>query len=165
MMVNLLDFDLDGLTAFLGEIGEKPFRAKQLLRWIHQYGERDFANMSDLAKSLREKLMGVAVIEPPRLIREQQSEDGTRKWLLDTGSGNAIETVFIPEAERGTLCVSTQVGCALECAFCSTGRQGFNRNLTVAEIIGQLWWANKALGRDPKGERVISNVVMMGIGE
>ncbi|MHB9119423.1 MAG: 23S rRNA (adenine(2503)-C(2))-methyltransferase RlmN [Burkholderiales bacterium] len=165
MTVNLLDFDLDGLTAFLGEIGEKPFRAKQLLRWIHQYGERDFANMSDLAKSLREKLMGVAVIEPPRLIREQQSEDGTRKWLLDTGSGNAIETVFIPEAERGTLCVSTQVGCALECAFCSTGRQGFNRNLTVAEIIGQLWWANKALGRDPKGERVISNVVMMGMGE
>lgn len=165
MTVNLLDFDLDGLTVFLGEIGEKPFRAKQLLRWIHQYGECDFENMSDLAKSLREKLAGVAVIEPPRLIREQQSEDGTRKWLLDTGSGNAIETVFIPEAERGTLCVSTQVGCALECAFCSTGRQGFNRNLTVAEIIGQLWWANKALGRDPKGERVISNVVMMGMGE
>jgi 23S rRNA (adenine2503-C2)-methyltransferase len=165
MPVNLLDFDLPQLTAFFEEIGEKPFRAKQVLRWIHQFGESDFANMSDLAKSLREKLGSTAVVQPPRLMREQLSDDGTRKWLLDVGTGNGIETVFIPEDDRGTLCISSQVGCALECSFCSTGRQGFNRNLTVAEIIGQLWWANKALGRDPKGERIISNVVMMGMGE
>ncbi len=165
MTVNLLDFNLQQLSAFLEEAGEKPFRAKQLLRWIHQYGENDFSAMSDLSKSLREKLAGIAKIEPPRLLREQQSADGTRKWLLGTDVGNAVEAVFIPEDDRGTLCVSTQVGCALECAFCSTGKQGFNRNLEVSEIIGQLWWANKALGRDPKGERLISNVVLMGMGE
>ncbi len=165
MTVNLLDFNLQQLSAFLEEAGEKPFRAKQLLRWIHQYGESDFSAMSDLSKSLREKLAGIAKIEPPRLLREQQSADGTRKWLLGTDVGNAVEAVFIPEDDRGTLCVSTQVGCALECAFCSTGKQGFNRNLEVSEIIGQLWWANKALGRDPKGERLISNVVLMGMGE
>jgi len=165
MPVNLLDFDLPQLTAFFAEIGEKPFRAKQVLRWMHHFGESDFARMSDLAKSLREKLSVVAVVEPPQLIKEQLSDDGTRKWLLDVGANNGIETVFIPEDERGTLCVSSQVGCALECSFCSTGKQGFNRNLTVAEIIGQLWWANKALGRDPKGERIISNVVLMGMGE
>ena len=165
MAVNLLDFDLAQLTAFFAEIGEKPFRAKQVLRWMHHFGESDFSRMSDLAKSLREKLSTVAVVQPPQLIKEQLSDDGTRKWLLDVGAGNGVETVFIPEDERGTLCVSSQVGCALECSFCSTGRQGFNRNLTVAEIIGQLWWANKALGRDPKGERIISNVVLMGMGE
>lgn len=165
MSVNLLDFDLPQLTAFFEEIGEKPFRAKQLLRWMHRFGEDDFGRMSDLAKSLREKLGTTAVVQPPRLMREQLSDDGTRKWLLDVGTGNGVETVFIPEDDRGTLCISSQVGCALECSFCSTGRQGFNRNLTVAEIIGQLWWANKALGRDPKGERIISNVVMMGMGE
>ena len=165
MPVNLLDFDLAQLTAFFAEIGEKPFRAKQVLRWMHHFGESDFSRMSDLAKSLREKLSAVAVVQPPQLIKEQLSDDGTRKWLLDVGAGNGVETVFIPEDERGTLCVSSQVGCALECSFCSTGRQGFNRNLTVAEIIGQLWWANKALGRDPKGERIISNVVLMGMGE
>jgi 23S rRNA (adenine2503-C2)-methyltransferase len=165
MTVNLLDFNLQQLSAFLEGVGEKPFRAKQLLRWIHQYGESDFSAMSDLSKSLREKLAGIAKIEPPRLLREQQSADGTRKWLLGTDVGNAVEAVFIPEDDRGTLCVSTQVGCALECAFCSTGKQGFNRNLEVSEIIGQLWWANKALGRDPKGERIISNVVLMGMGE
>jgi len=165
MPVNLLNFDLPQLTAFFAEIGEKPFRAKQVLRWMHHFGESDFARMSDLAKSLREKLSAVAVVEPPQLIKEQLSDDGTRKWLLDVGANNGIETVFIPEDERGTLCISSQVGCALECSFCSTGKQGFNRNLTVAEIIGQLWWANKALSRDPKGERVISNVVMMGMGE
>jgi 23S rRNA (adenine2503-C2)-methyltransferase len=165
MSVNLLDYDLPQLTAFFAEIGEKPFRAKQVLRWLHQFGENDFDRMSDLAKSLREKLSTTTVITPPHLLREQLSDDGTRKWLLDVGVGNGIETVFIPEDERGTLCISSQVGCALECSFCSTGRQGFNRNLTVAEIIGQLWWANKALGRDPKGERIISNVVMMGMGE
>lgn len=164
-MINLLDFDQPRLLAYFQEIGEKPFRARQLLRWMHRFGENDFANMSDLAKSLREKLSGSAIVEPPGLISEQCSLDGTRKWLLNVGVGNGVETVFIPEGERGTLCVSTQVGCALECGFCSTGRQGFNRNLTVAEIIGQLWWANKALGRVPKGERLISNVVLMGMGE
>ena len=164
-MVNLLDLNLAGLTEFVVGLGEKPFRAKQLLRWIHQYGETDFAKMTDIAKSLREKLQGVAKVEPPALITEQISDDGTRKWLLNVGEHNAIETVFIPENDRGTLCISSQVGCALACTFCSTGRQGFNRNLTVAEIIGQLWWANRALGRDPKGERIIGNVVMMGMGE
>jgi 23S rRNA (adenine2503-C2)-methyltransferase len=135
------------------------------MRWIHQFGEAEFGRMSDLAKELRAKLDGCAVVEPPSVMSESTATDGTRKWLLSVGTGNGIETVFIPETGRGTLCVSSQVGCALECAFCSTGRQGFNRNLTVAEIIGQLWCANKALGRDPRGERVISNVVMMGMGE
>jgi len=165
MPVNLLDFDRKQLAGFFAEIGEKPFRANQLLRWMHHSGESDFARMSDLARALREKLGSVAVIEPPTLLREQQSGDGTRKWLLEVGTGNGIEAVFIPEETRGTLCVSSQVGCALECTFCSTGRQGFNRNLTVAEIIGQLWWANKALGHSAKGERIISNVVLMGMGE
>ncbi|TCJ17911.1 23S rRNA (adenine(2503)-C(2))-methyltransferase RlmN [Parasulfuritortus cantonensis] len=165
MAVNLLDFDLKGLTDWFQEIGEKPFRAKQVLRWLHQYGADDFEQMTDLAKSLRAKLQEMAEIRPPVLLKEQSSDDGTRKFLLEVGPGNHVETVFIPDGERGTLCVSTQVGCALECRFCSTGRQGFNRNLTVAEIIGQLWWANKALGRDPKGERIISNVVLMGMGE
>lgn len=163
--INLLDFDLQGLTDYFQGIGEKPFRAKQLLRWLHQFGAEDFEQMTDLAKGLRAKLAEVAEIRPPRLIDEQASADGTRKFLLEVGPGNRVETVFIPEKDRGTLCVSTQVGCALECRFCSTGRQGFNRNLSVAEIIGQLWWANKRLGRDPKGERIISNVVLMGMGE
>ncbi|MGE5027490.1 MAG: 23S rRNA (adenine(2503)-C(2))-methyltransferase RlmN [Betaproteobacteria bacterium] len=165
MPVNLLDFDQERLSVFFAENGEKPFRAKQLLRWIHQFGESDFSRMSDLSKALREKLGSLAAIEPPRLMREQISDDGTRKWLLDVGAGQGVETVFIPEDDRGTLCISTQVGCALECSFCSTGRQGFNRNLGVAEIIGQLWWANKALGCTPRNERVISNVVLMGMGE
>lgn len=163
--VNLLDFDLPSLTAFFSEIGEKPFRARQVMHWLHQFGADDFEQMTDLAKSLRAKLPDVAEIRPPRLVHEQVSDDGTRKWLLEVGPNNRVETVFIPENERGTLCVSTQVGCALECAFCSTGRQGFNRNLSVAEIIGQLWWANKAMGKDPKGDRIISNVVLMGMGE
>ncbi|MDP2155523.1 MAG: 23S rRNA (adenine(2503)-C(2))-methyltransferase RlmN [Sulfuricella sp.] len=165
MTVNLLDFDQEKLAAFFAESGEKPFRAKQLLRWMHQFGESDFSRMSDLSKALREKLGGLAVVEPPRLMQEQISGDGTRKWLLDVGAGQGVETVFIPEGDRGTLCVSSQVGCALECGFCSTGKQGFNRNLSVAEIIGQLWWANKALGCTPRNERVIGNVVLMGMGE
>jgi len=165
MTVNLLDFDQEKLSVFFAENGEKPFRAKQLLRWMHQFGESDFSRMSDLSKTLREKLGGLAVVEPPRLMQEQISDDGTRKWLLDVGAGQGVETVFIPEGDRGTLCVSSQVGCALECSFCSTGKQGFNRNLSVAEIIGQLWWANKALGCTPRNERVISNVVLMGMGE
>ena len=164
-MINLLDFDLPGLTRYFAEIGEKPFRAKQVLRWIHQKGASDFEQMTDLAKSLRENLTQRAEIVAPKIRDEFRSDDGTVKWLIDTGAGNAVETVFIPEDDRGTLCVSSQVGCALACTFCSTGRQGFNRNLSVSEIIGQLWLANKALGRDPKGERIISNVVMMGMGE
>ncbi|MDK2123311.1 23S rRNA (adenine(2503)-C(2))-methyltransferase RlmN [Parachitinimonas caeni] len=165
MTTNLLDFDFAALSAYLQERGEKPFRAKQLMRWIHHFGESDFEKMTDIAKSFRANLAAEATVTPPALMAEQISEDGTRKWLLDVGTGNGVETVFIPEDDRGTLCVSSQVGCALECTFCSTGRQGFNRNLSVAEIIGQLWWANRALGRDPKGERIISNVVMMGMGE
>ena len=164
-MVNLLDFDRNGLSRYFAEIGEKPFRATQLMRWIHRAGADDFEQMSDLAKSLRDKLRGEAQVLAPRIQTEQRSLDGTVKWLIDTGAGNAVESVFIPEAERGTLCISSQVGCALACTFCSTGRQGFNRNLSVAEIIGQLWLANKALGASPQGERLISNVVMMGMGE
>ncbi len=165
MTVNLLDFDQPKLAEFFAGLGEKPFRAKQLMRWIHHFGINDFGQMTDVAKSLREKLAQVAEIRPPEVRLEQISEDGTRKWLIDVGAGNGVETVFIPEDDRGTLCVSSQVGCALECTFCSTGRQGFNRNLAVSEIIGQLWLANKALGRDPRGDRIISNVVMMGMGE
>ncbi|MHB1246217.1 MAG: 23S rRNA (adenine(2503)-C(2))-methyltransferase RlmN [Sulfuriferula sp.] len=165
MPVNLLDYDLPGLTAYFAELGEKPFRAKQVMRWMHHFGAADFAEMSDLAKSLRETLGQLTTITPPSMMAEQASTDGTRKWLLDVGSMNGVETVFIPDGTRGTLCVSSQVGCALECTFCSTGRQGFNRNLSVAEIIGQLWWANHAMRRDPKGERIVTNVVMMGMGE
>ncbi|MCK9200600.1 MAG: 23S rRNA (adenine(2503)-C(2))-methyltransferase RlmN, partial [Gallionella sp.] len=147
------------------EHGEKPFRAKQVLRWIYKAGESDFDAMSDLAVSLREKLKQIACVEAPKVMREELSDDGTRKWLLDMGTGNAVETVFIPEETRGTLCVSTQAGCALDCAFCSTGKQGFNRNLSVAEIIGQLWWANHQVGKDAEGNWQISNVVLMGMGE
>lgn len=163
--MNLLDLDLPGLTAWFQVIGEKPFRAKQVMRWLHQHGAERFDQMTDLAKSLREKLNEQALIRPPVLVAEHAAADGTRKFLLEVGPGNRVETVFIPETDRGTLCVSTQVGCALECCFCSTGRQGFNRNLSVAEILGQLWWANKVLGRDHAGDRVISNVVLMGMGE
>src|SRR4029077_11133151 len=132
-----------------------------LLRWIHQCGEADFGRMTDIAKPLREKLAQLAVIEPPKVISESVAADGTRKWLLAVGAGNGIETVFIPEVSRGTLCISSQVGCALECSFCSTGRQGFNRNLSTGEIIGQLWLANQALSPAPAtekdgGERIIS---------
>ncbi|HVY07527.1 MAG TPA: 23S rRNA (adenine(2503)-C(2))-methyltransferase RlmN [Burkholderiales bacterium] len=165
MSVNLLDFDMEGLTGFFAEIGEKPFRAKQVMKWIHRFGHADFDGMSDLSKGLREKLAVAARVQAPGVMADSTAADGTRKWLLSVGTLNGIESVFIPETGRGTLCVSSQVGCALECAFCSTGRQGFNRNLTVGEIIGQLWWANRALGATPRGERIISNVVMMGMGE
>ena len=165
MPVNLLDFDAERLAGFFTEIGEKPFRARQVMRWIHQFGQAEFENMSDLSKDLRTKLISSASVQAPSVMADTTATDGTRKWLLAVGAANGIETVFIPETGRGTLCVSSQVGCALECAFCATGRQGFNRNLTVAEIIGQLWWANRALGATPRGERLISNVVMMGMGE
>lgn len=164
-MQNLLDLDPAQLTAWFAARGEKPFRATQVLRWIHRFGESDFDAMTDIAKSLREKLKAEAVVVPPAIVSDKLSDDGTRKFLFDVGNGNAVETVFIPEDDRGTLCISTQAGCALDCSFCSTGKQGFNRNLTVAEIIGQLWQVNKALGRDPRGERIISNVVLMGMGE
>ena len=162
---NLLDLDVQQLTAWFAEHGEKPFRARQVLRWIYQAGEADFDAMSDLAVSLREKLKQIACVQAPKVMREELSDDGTRKWLLDMGTGNAVETVYIPEDSRGTLCVSTQAGCALECSFCATGKQGFNRNLSVAEIIGQLWWANHRLGKDVEGRWQISNVVLMGMGE
>ncbi len=165
MRVNLLGLNREELAQTLEGLGQKPFRARQLMRWIHHFGQSDFGQMTDIAKSLRESLAQHAVVEVPRLVSEQTSADGTRKWLLELSPGNAIETVFIPEDDRGTLCISSQVGCALACTFCSTGRQGFNRNLSTAEIIGQVWWANRALGRDPKGERIISNVVLMGMGE
>ena len=148
MKQNLLDFDAQQLTAWFAEQGEKPFRAKQVLRWIYKGGESDFDAMSDLAISLREKLKQTACIHTPTVMREETASDGTRKWLLDVGTGNAVETVYIPEESRGTLCVSTQAGCALDCAFCSTGKQGFNRNLSTAEIIGQVWWANHELGKN-----------------
>ena len=188
-MQNLLDFDLAGLTGYFASLGEKPFRARQVARWIHQSGAADFACMTDLAKTLREKLLQQAAIVPPRMMAEQTASDGTRKWLLDVGGKNGVETVYIPETNRGTLCISTQVGCALDCSFCSTGKQGFNRNLTVAEIIGQLWWVNHVLRESGEGirtrqvdtgclvdtepdhddtappDRIVTNVVMMGMGE
>ena len=165
MQQNLLDFDAHALAAYLTEMGEKPFRARQLMRWIYKEGESDFSAMTDIAAALRDKLAQRACIATPDIMREELSDDGTRKWLLNVGTGNAVEAVFIPEETRGTLCVSTQAGCALDCAFCSTGKQGFNRNLSVAEIIGQLWWANHQLGKDAEGNWQISNVVLMGMGE
>src|SRR6266853_1673057 len=135
MSINLLDLDAEGLAAFVASLEEKPFRARQLKRWMHRLGESDFARMSDVAKSLREKLARTACISPPRIVSDSLARDGTRKWLLDVGKGNAVDTVFIPETNRGTLCISTQAGCTLACQFCSTGRQGFNRNLSVSEIV------------------------------
>ena len=191
--VNLLDLDVRGLLAYCESLGEKAFRAKQLQRWIHQSGEADFDRMTDLAKSLRAKLATRAHVSVPPTISDHVSTDGTRKWLLDVGAGNAVETVFIPEASRGTLCVSSQAGCAVNCRFCSTGKQGFNRNLSAGEIIGQVWMAEFAIRRarlaaatsndaaaeaglgviegaaagstGPQAQRAITNVVMMGMGE
>ena len=166
MTANLLDYDLEGLASFCERLGEKRFRATQLFRWIHQKGAAQFDDMSDLAKSLREKLKTSARIQAPQVISQHISSDGTIKWLFDVGGGNAVETVFIPEDDRGTLCVSSQAGCAVGCRFCSTGHQGFSRNLTVAEIVGQLWFAEHFLrGHLHTSDRVISNVVMMGMGE
>jgi 23S rRNA (adenine2503-C2)-methyltransferase len=200
-MQNLLDLDARQLSAWFAEMGEKSFRARQVLRWVHKSGEDNFDAMSDLALSLRTKLKESACVQAPSVMREESSEDGTRKWLLDVGTGNAVETVFIPEGDRenaagdsghgeaaasitsagrsrfaspsscapvrsrGTLCISTQAGCALDCAFCSTGKQGFNRNLSTAEIIGQLWWANREVGKNAEGNWPVTNVVMMGMGE
>lgn len=177
--VNLLEFDAEGLVAWFAERGEKPFRARQVLRWIHREACDNFNNMTDVAKALRARLQAEACVRAPQPVKDSLSSDGTRKWLLDVGNGNAVETVFIPERSRGTLCISSQAGCALDCAFCSTGKQGFNRNLSAGEIVGQLWLANKLLGAatdedddalfdgddPPVNGRVISNVVMMGMGE
>jgi len=166
MTANLLDLDLDNLAAFCERLGEKRFRAVQLFRWIHQRGCARFDEMSDLAKSLRYKLRETACVRPMEVISQHISGDGTIKWLFDVGAGNAIETVFIPEADRGTLCISSQVGCAMSCRFCSTGHQGFSRNLTTGEIVAQLWYAEHFLRRHLQSdERAVTNVVMMGMGE
>jgi len=177
---NLLDFTLPRLTAHFATLGEKPFRAKQVFRWLHQRGADNFDAMTDLAKGLRATLAANMAIVAPSVMTEHVSRDGTVKWLLDVGTGNGIEVVYIPEEDRGTLCVSSQVGCALDCKFCSTGRQGFNRNLTVAEIIGQLWFANRRIAElaaegkvaarryedaEILSPRPVTNVVMMGMGE
>jgi len=177
--INLLGYDLAHMKAFFTEIGEKPFRAVQVLKWIHQFGVDDFAQMTNVSQALRNKLADIAQIKAPEIIMEQKASDGTIKWLMRLDGGNSIETVYIPEDNRGTLCVSSQVGCALDCGFCSTARQGFNRNLSSAEIIAQLWIANRTLSQfeanneetttakkvqDSK-RRIITNVVLMGMGE
>jgi len=175
MAANLLGLDakgMKGMEQLFAGLGEKAFRARQVLKWIHRRGAADFAAMTDIAKELRAKLAAAAVIEPPAVVGDGTAADGTRKWLLKVDSANAVEAVFIPEDGRGTLCVSSQAGCTLDCAFCSTGKQGFNRNLSAAEIVGQLWLANQALGVHKDGTRAvgggtraISNVVFMGMGE
>lgn len=167
--VNLLGLAPQALEAFVTGLGEKPFRAKQLLLWMYKRWEGDFDQMTDLSKAFRDKLKATAVIQGPEVLGCHVSHDGTRKWLLKAaphdGQNQAVEMVFIPEPNRGTLCISSQVGCALNCAFCSTGAQGFNRNLTSAEIVGQVWLANRLLGQGEKGERAVTNVVLMGMGE
>ena len=163
--VNLLNLSRPEMEEFFAGLGEKPFRASQVFKWIYQSGIDNFSEMTNLSKSLRVRLEEIAEIRPPKIVLDHASEDGTHKWVVEIDSGNHIETVFIPEKNRGTLCISSQVGCALACTFCSTAQQGFNRNLTTAEIIGQLWVANKALGFKSLDERIISNVVMMGMGE
>lgn len=163
--VNLLDFDEAGLRAFFESIGEKPFRAQQVLKWVFHHAQTDIGAMTDLGIALRQKLESIAEIRLPEIIREQRSTDGTVKWLIGFHGGNAVETVYIPEPKRGTLCVSSQVGCALNCSFCSTGAQGFARNLSTSEIIGQVWLAAQSLGHERNGQRRITNIVMMGMGE
>jgi len=163
--LNLLDFDEAGLREFFASIGEKPFRAQQILKWVYHHSVTDFDAMTDLGIALRQKLNQLAEIRLPEILHEQVSADGTVKWLIGFRGGNAVETVYIPEPKRGTLCVSSQVGCALNCTFCSTGAQGFARNLGAGEIIGQVWLAARALGHQRNGERKITNIVMMGMGE
>ncbi len=163
--INLLGLPRAGLEGFFTELGERPYRARQVMKWIYQRGVGEFAGMTDLSKDLRARLERVAEVRAPRVTSRHESVDGTRKWLVQIDSAQAVETVFIPEANRGTLCVSSQVGCALDCSFCATGQQGFNRNLTAAEIAGQVWLANRELGSGVPGDRPISNVVLMGMGE
>lgn len=164
--INLLDFDYLSLRDYCDQLGEKPYRATQLFRWIHYYGASQFDDMTNLSKSLRGKLADIAEVKAPEIAFQQKSQDGTYKWVLRLNCGNCIETVYIPEGERGTLCVSSQVGCGLNCSFCSTGKQGFNRDLTVGEIIGQVWVAARALSKNNgQHDRQVTNVVMMGMGE
>src|SRR5210317_124276 len=162
---NLLDFDREGLAAFFVDHGEKRFRADQVVKWIHQNGVDDFEQMTNISKSLRAWLADNCEITPPEIVRDEVSADGTRKWLLRLQDGNAIETVFIPESDRGTLCISSQAGCILDCTFCATAQQGFNRNLTTAEIVSQVWIANHLLNGFDRNNRSVSNIVMMGMGE
>ncbi|MHB8454657.1 MAG: 23S rRNA (adenine(2503)-C(2))-methyltransferase RlmN [Acidiferrobacterales bacterium] len=162
---NLFGLDPQAMREFFVGMGEKPFRAAQVLQWIHHYGADNFGVMTNIGQALRNRLAEAAEIAAPEIVLDREAADGTRKWLLRLADGNCIETVFIPEEGRGTLCVSSQVGCTLNCSFCATGHQGFNRNLEAAEIIAQVWVANRALGRDPRGDRIITNVVMMGMGE
>ena len=174
--INLLGLDASALTQLVGQWGGRPFRARQLQKWVHQRGASDFDLMTDLARDFRAQLSESCIVQAPSVLTQHRSADGTRKWLFDVGQGNAIESVFIPEDDRGTLCISSQAGCNVACTFCSTGHQGFNRNLTAAEIIGQLWWARHELMQDTASARIgtqegsedtrlISNVVMMGMGE
>lgn len=163
--VNLLDLDRQGLEAFFADLGEKPFRASQIIKWIHQRGVTDFEQMTNISKSLRDQLEKCAVVKIPEVVVDELSADGTRKWVLQMDGGNQIETVYIPERDRGTLCVSSQVGCALDCSFCSTGRRGFNRNLSTAEIISQVWLATQLIDEEKKPGRKVTNVVLMGMGE
>lgn len=163
--INLLGLDQAGMTAFFERIGEKPFRARQVMQWVHQRGVSDFEAMTDLGKGLRARLQALTEIRAPAVVMDHLSADGTRKWLLQVSGGSCIEAVFIPERQRGTLCISSQVGCALDCSFCATAAQGFNRNLTAEEIIGQVWLAKQALARDYGRQRAITNVVFMGMGE
>ena len=163
--INLANMDRRSMEKFFLDIGEKPFRAAQVVHWIHQQGVTEFNNMTNLSKPLRERLVETACITFPEVVTEQLSQDGTHKWLLRVDADNSIETVFIPERDRGTLCISTQVGCAMNCSFCATGRQGFSRNLSVSEIIGQIWFANTALGCYANKRKIITNIVMMGMGE
>lgn len=164
--INLLDLTKEKLASFFVELGEKPYRAQQCLRWIHQVGVRDFSEMTNLGKGLRQKLQEIATIDIPEIVVKEDSSDGTCKWLLRLTCGNVIEMVFIPERTRGTLCVSSQVGCALNCSFCSTAKQGFNRDLSLGEIIGQVWLAVRTLSKEQgHHDRHVTNVVMMGMGE
>ena len=163
--VNLLGLSRQGLEAFFSGLGEKPFRARQLMSWIYRFGVSDFDAMTDISKALRARLKEIAEIRTPEIRSLHDAADDTRKWMLSMDGGQAIETVFIPEPARGTLCISSQVGCAMDCAFCATGKQGFNRNLSAAEIVGQVWMANRELGYQPDGERIVTNVVFMGMGE
>ena len=162
---NLLGLTRPELEAFVASLGSKPFRARQLMSWLYKRGEGSFESMSDLARDFRAQLALHAEVKVPEIVSAHSSSDGTRKWLLRADASQAFETVFIPETDRGTLCISSQVGCVLDCSFCSTAQQGFNRNLTAAEIVGQVWLANRELGFEPGGQRRITNVVLMGMGE
>ncbi|MCP5424500.1 MAG: 23S rRNA (adenine(2503)-C(2))-methyltransferase RlmN [Gammaproteobacteria bacterium] len=163
--VNLLGLDRNELEAFFASLGEKRFRAEQVMKWIYHEGVTDIDAMTNLSKSLREQLCSMAEIRPPDVVLDQGSQDGSRKWLIRLDNGNCVETVFIPDEGRGTLCVSSQIGCPLDCSFCATAQQGFNRNLNVAEIIGQVWQAHWLLGGGRNGDRLLTNVVLMGMGE